>query len=287
MARTDWPAPAKLNLFLHVVGCRADGYHRLQTVFQFLDYGDTVTVEPRDDGAIRVHHRLDGLDPEQDLVVRAARRLKEATGHTGGADLTVTKRLPTGGGLGGGSSDAATTLVALNRLWGTGLDQAALAGIGLGLGADVPVFVHGRAAWAEEVGQALTPVELPEPWFLVVVPPVSVSTAAIFADPELNRDMAPITMEDFLAGRGGNALEAVVAAREPEVAEALEWLANFAPARMTGSGACVFAAFDQRREAEAVAARLPARWSGFVARGSNGSPLLDGEWTDYWGVAKR
>lgn len=285
--QTDWPAPAKLNLFLHVVGRRADGYHRLQTVFQFLDYGDTVAVTPREDGAIRIHHRLAGLDPEQDLVARAARRLQEATGHPGGADLTVTKRLPAGGGLGGGSSDAATTLVALNRLWGTGLDEEALAGLGLGLGADVPVFVRGRAAWAEEVGEALTPVELPEPWFLVVVPPVAVSTGAIFADPELNRDMAPITMEDFLAGRGANALEAVVAAREPEVAAALEWLGAFAPARMTGSGACLFAAFDQQHEAEAVAARLPARWSGFVARGRNRSPLLDGEWTDYWGVAKR
>ncbi|MFW6191573.1 MAG: 4-(cytidine 5'-diphospho)-2-C-methyl-D-erythritol kinase [Thiohalospira sp.] len=284
---TDWPAPAKINLFLHVVGRRADGYHRLQTLFQFLDYGDTVTVSPREDGAIRAHHRLEGLDPEQDLVVRAARRLQAVTGTTRGAELTVTKRLPAGGGLGGGSSDAATTLVALNRLWGTGLDEAALAELGLGLGADVPVFVRGRAAWAEEVGEALTPVDIPEPWYLVVVPPVAVSTAAIFGDPQLNRDMAPITMEDYLAGRGTNALEAVVAAREPEVAEALAWLRAFAPARMTGSGACLFAAFEQRREAEAVAARLPARWAGFVARGRNRSPLLEGEWTDYWGVAKR
>ncbi|WP_093428556.1 4-(cytidine 5'-diphospho)-2-C-methyl-D-erythritol kinase [Thiohalospira halophila] len=287
MTPTDWPAPAKLNLFLHVVGRRPDGYHRLQTVFQFLDYGDTVRVTPRTDGAIRIHHRLEGLDPEQDLVARAAHRLQTATGATQGADLTVTKRLPAGGGLGGGSSDAATTLVALNRLWETGLDEEALARLGLELGADVPVFVRGQAAWAEEVGEALTPVELPEPWFLVVVPPVAVSTAAIFADPELNRAMPPITMDDYLAGRGGNALEAVVAAREPEVAAALEWLGAFAPARMTGSGACLFAAFDQQPAAEAVAARLPTRWSGFVARGCNRSPLLDGEWIDYWGVAKR
>ncbi|GAB4291103.1 MAG: 4-(cytidine 5'-diphospho)-2-C-methyl-D-erythritol kinase [Thiohalomonadaceae bacterium] len=274
-SHAPWPAPAKLNLFLHVTGRRADGFHLLQTVFQFLDYGDVLHFTVRDDGVVRRVSELPGVAAEADLVVRAACLLQAEAGCALGVDIAVEKILPMGGGLGGGSSDAATTLVALNALWRLGLDEDRLAALGLRLGADVPVFVRGRAAWAEGVGERLAPVDLPEPWYLVLVPSVSVSTAEVFGAPELTRDCPPITIRDFLAGRGGNVCEPVVRARFPAVAEALDWLGRFAPARMTGTGCCVFAAFADEEAARAVAARLPAGWRGFVARGRNRSALLE------------
>lgn len=270
-----WPAPAKLNLFLHITGRRADGFHLLQTVFQFLDYGDALHFTLRDTGMVRRISDLPGVDAEADLVVRAARLLQMETGCRQGADIGVDKHLPLGGGLGGGSSDAATTLVALNALWRLGLTTEQLAELGLSLGADVPVFVHGRAAWAEGVGEKLQAVDLPEPWYLVLVPSVSVATGAVFGASELTRDCQPITIRDFLAGMGGNVCESVVRARFPAVAEALDWLGQFAPARMTGTGCCVFAAFAAESEARMVAAQLPAAWRGFVAPGRNRSPLLE------------
>jgi 4-diphosphocytidyl-2-C-methyl-D-erythritol kinase len=271
-----WPAPAKLNLFLHITGRRSDGYHLLQTVFQFLDLSDALRVTPRRDGVVRYLTPLPGLAAESDLVVRAARLLQEETATGFGADLELEKRLPVGGGLGGGSSDAATTLVALNQLWGTGLTAAELASLGLRLGADVPVFVHGHAAWAEGVGDRLTVVALPEPWYVVVVPPCAVATAEVFAAPELTRDCRPLTIESFISGQVDttNVCEPVVCRRYPAVAEALVWLTRYGVARMTGTGACVFAAFKARGAAERVLNQLPRGWRGFVARGMNRSPLL-------------
>ena len=274
-AAAPWPAPAKLNLFLHITGRRADDFHLLQTVFQFLDYADVLHFTVRTDGAVRRLSELPGVAAEGDLVVRAARLLQTETGCRLGADIRLEKRLPMGGGLGGGSSDAATTLVALNALWQLRLPVERLAALGLTLGADVPVFVRGQAAWAEGVGERLEPVDLPEPWYLVLVPPVGVSTAAVFGAPELTRDCPPITIRDFLAGIGRNVCEPVVRARFPAVAAALDWLAHFAPARMTGTGCCVFAAFAVESAAREVAAQLPAGWHGFVARGCNRSPLLE------------
>jgi len=265
-----WPAPAKLNLFLHVTGRRADGYHDLQTVFQLLDRGDELHFGVRDDGRIRRRRPLAGVADAHDLCLRAARLLQTATGARHGADIELVKRLPLGGGLGGGSSDAATTLVALNALWGTGLRPDELATLGRRLGADVPVFVHGRSAWAEGVGERLTPLTLAPRWYLVLFPECHVATAEIFDAPELTRDSKPITIPDFLAGRTRNDCEAVVAARYPQVAEALRQLAR--AGRMSGTGACVFAAFD---DAAAARRALPAGWRGLVARGVDRSPLLD------------
>jgi 4-diphosphocytidyl-2-C-methyl-D-erythritol kinase len=273
LSSAPWPAPAKLNLFLHITGRRPDGYHLLQSVFQFLDFGDEITIEVRDDGAIHRLNELPGVAPEQDLVVRAARLLQQQTGCTLGADIRVEKRLPMGGGLGGGSSDAATVLVALNRLWGVRLPLDELARLGLQLGADVPVFVHGQAAWAEGVGEILQPVELPEPWYLVIIPPVEVSTAKIFSDPQLTRECPAIKIRAFLAGDGENVCQPVASRHYPEIAQALAWLGHFAKAKMTGTGSCVFAAFDTRGEAESVYRQLPADWQGFVAKGSNRSAL--------------
>jgi len=270
-----WPAPAKLNLFLHVTGRREDGYHLLQTIFQILDYGDELWFEPRQDGELRPSYQMPGVNPENDLIVRAARALQQHAACPLGADIHLDKRLPMGGGLGGGSSDAATTLVALNRIWGLGLSVDELAALGLGLGADVPVFVRGQSAWAEGVGEVLLPVELDEHWFLVVAPPITVSTAEIFSAPELIRDTPAITIRDFLDGHSvGNSLQPVVEERYPPVKQALNWLKGHAQARMTGSGACVFARFDSREQAQQVLDQLPGEWQGFVARGVNRSPLL-------------
>ncbi len=265
-----WPAPAKLNLFLHVTGRRADGYHELQTLFQLLDHGDALRIAPRDDGRIVRRNPLVGLAEEDDLCIRAARLLQRETGCREGAEIGLDKRLPMGGGLGGGSSDAATVLVALNALWGTGLAVADLAGLGVRLGADVPVFVHGQTAWGEGVGDRLTPLAVASRWYLVLVPPCHVSTAEIFKAPELTRDSEPITMPDFLAGRGRNDCEPVVMARHPEVADALRLLGG--AGHMSGTGACVFAAFDDPRAAHDA---WPEGWNGFVARGVDRSPLLD------------
>lgn len=270
-----WPAPAKINLFLHITGRRPDGYHLLQTVFQFLDYCDYLSFKLRDDGAIRRSSPLPGIDPEADLTVRAARLLQRHAGVAQGVEISLDKRIPLGGGLGGGSSDAATTLWALNCLWNLDLSPDTLAALGLQLGADVPVFVRGRAAWAEGVGEILTPLPLEEPWYLVLMPEVQVPTAAVFAAPDLTRDSDALTIDGFLSGdHGVNVCEPVVRARYPRVGEALDWLSRYAPARMSGTGACVFARFAEREAAEAVRAQLPAGWRGFVTKGCNRSPLL-------------
>jgi len=270
-----WPAPAKLNLFLHITGRRPDGYHLLQTVFQFLDYQDELTFTLREDDRINRTGNYAQIKPEDDLVVKAARLLQQGSASPLGVDIQVHKRLPMGGGLGGGSSNAATTLTALNRLWGLGLTLEKLAEIGLGLGADVPVFVHGNAAWAEGVGEKLTPVSLPEDWFIVVSPEINISTAEIFHTTDLTRNTPAITIRDFHAGAGRNDCEEVVRKAYPEVADVLDWLGKKAPARLTGTGACIFAALRTEMEAREVLQELPEPWQGFVARGTNRSPLLD------------
>ncbi len=267
------PAPAKLNLMLHILGRRADGYHELQTLFQFLDYGDELTFRPRADGQIRLHTDLPGVDHDSNLIVRAARLLQTRSGCAQGADIELSKHLPMGGGIGGGSSDAATTLLGLDHLWQTHLGEDTLAEIGLALGADVPVFVRGRAAFAEGVGERLQPVELNEPWYLVIAPQVSVSTAEIFSDPELTRNTPAITVRSLLAGGGHNDCQPVVERRYPEVRNALSLLNKFVPARMTGTGACVFGSFPNKGEADKVCRQLPADLPAFVAQGRNISML--------------
>jgi 4-diphosphocytidyl-2-C-methyl-D-erythritol kinase len=273
MSWTWWPAPAKLNLFLHVVGRRADGYHDLQTLYQLIDLRDTIGLEPRVDGGIERVEGLANVAPEQDLAVRAARLLKEATGCPLGAGIAVRKRIPAGGGLGGGSSDAATVLLVLNRLWGLGLGVDDLATLGVRLGSDVPVFLHGSSAWAEGRGELLEPVELPERWYLVIQPRVAISTAEIFQAPELTRNSPLITIRAFFHAGSRNDCEPIVRRRYPEVDAVLRWLAQRAEARMTGTGACVFAGFDSAADAEGVAAQVPDEWQRFVARGLNRSPL--------------
>jgi 4-diphosphocytidyl-2-C-methyl-D-erythritol kinase len=275
-----WPAPAKLNLFLHVVGKRPDGYHDLQTLFQLIERCDRIGLAARDDGRIVRGQGLAGVPAEQDLAVRAALALQRHTGIALGADIQVIKHIPVGGGLGGGSTDAATVLLGLNRIWRTDLALPELAKLGLALGADVPVFVHGCTAWGEGRGERLSPVELPERWFLVVHPGVGVSTAQMFQAPELTRNSPLITIRAFSEGDTANAFEPVVCARHDEVAQALEWLrsqidSRNSPiaARMTGTGACIFASFEHAADAERIAARVPDRWNSFVARGLNRSPL--------------
>ncbi|EXF44793.1 4-diphosphocytidyl-2-C-methyl-D-erythritol kinase [Pseudomonas sp. BAY1663] len=267
------PAPAKLNLMLHVLGRHADGYHELQTLFQFLDHGDELSFSLRDDGQIRLHSDLPGVDHDSNLIVRAARLLQRESGCALGADIQLLKRLPMGGGIGGGSSDAATTLLGLDRLWRLDLGEDRLAELGLSLGADVPVFVRGRAAFAEGVGERLQPVELPEPWYLVIAPQVSVSTAEIFADPELTRNTPAITVRSLLAGGGRNDCQPVVEKRYPEVRNALSLLNKFVPASMTGTGACVFGSFPNEGEADKVRRQLPDTLPSFVAQGRNISML--------------
>jgi len=273
MTESFWPAPAKLNLFLHVTGRRADGFHDLQTVFQLIDLCDRIGIARREDGEIV---RLDGptdVPAESDLTVRAAQALKAASGTVFGADLRVLKKIPMGGGLGGGSSDAATVLLALNRIWGTGASIDDLARIGLALGSDVPVFVRGFSAWAEGRGERLSPIELPERWFVVIHPGTSVATSGIFQATELTRNSPVITIRAFFDSGGRNDCEPVVRSRFPEVAAALDWLARFKPARLTGTGSCIFAACERAIDAERIAARVPDRWRSFVARGLNASPL--------------
>lgn len=271
-----WPAPAKLNLFLHVVGRRPDGYHLLQTVFRFLDIGDTLTFAPRSDGAIILRTPLPGVPPEDDLTVRAARSLQAATGTAQGAEISLVKRLPMGGGLGGGSSDAATVLLALNHLWGSGLTSAELQRLGLALGADVPIFIHGHAAFAEGVGERFVDVDLPPAWYLVLVPPVAVPTAQIFKSADLRRDTPPIAAQDWRSGMGGNDLEPVACALYPEVQRHLDWLRQFGTARMSGSGACVFAEFADEAAARHAHSILPPAMKGFVARGLDTHPAHAG-----------
>lgn len=268
-----WPAPAKVNRFLHIVGRRADGYHVLQTLFQFLELSDRLYFMPRRDNRILRHGGLPGLDAEQDLCVRAARLLQARFGLRGGVDIRIDKRIPAGAGLGGGSSDAATTLLALNHYWRLGMRLGELADLGLSLGADVPVFVHGRASWAEGVGERLTPVEPDEPWFLILVPACRVDTRAVFTDPDLTRDTQPLRICAALPEGAGNDCEAVVFRRYPEVAEAAHWLSQHARPRMTGTGCCVFAAFPDQARAAAVLAQRPPVLAGFISRGCNRSPL--------------
>ncbi|MBV8874672.1 4-(cytidine 5'-diphospho)-2-C-methyl-D-erythritol kinase [Phytobacter diazotrophicus] len=276
---TRFPAPAKLNLFLYITGQRADGYHTLQTLFQFLDYGDTLSFEPRTDGVIRLLTPVEGVPDEENLIVRAARLLMQQAQKTGrlpagsGADIQIDKRLPMGGGLGGGSSNAATVLVALNHLWHCGLSVDELAELGLALGADVPVFVRGHAAFAEGVGEILTPVEPEEKWYLVAHPGVSIPTPTIFRDPELPRNTPKRSIETLLKCEFSNDCEVIARKRFRKVDEALTWLLEYAPSRLTGTGACVFAEFDTESAALQVLEQAPAWLRGFVARGVNLSPL--------------
>jgi 4-diphosphocytidyl-2-C-methyl-D-erythritol kinase len=274
-----WPAPAKLNLFLHILGRRADGYHELQTCFQFVDLCDEVSIEARADGRILRVVEVAGVAEDADLCVRAAKALKAASGSPMGAAIGVLKRIPMGGGLGGGSSDAATCLVALNHLWKLGWSTDALAALGLSLGADVPVFVRGRAAWAEGIGERLTPLYPPvapiETNYLILKPKIGVGTAEVFRDPELTRNSAPITISGFLASGGRNDCESVVRRRYPEVARALDWLSVFGSARLTGTGACVFLDCKTMERGREIVHKLPPGLEGFLARGLNDSPLRE------------
>lgn len=277
-AQLTLPAPAKLNHMLHIVGRREDGFHSLQTLFQFIDLNDHLTLAARDDGDIQLTQAVSGVNHDDNLIVRAARLLQRHSNTLLGATLAVNKQLPMGGGLGGGSSNAATTLVGLNHLWQLNLSLEELARLGLQLGADVPVFVHGHSAWAEGIGEQLTSVTLDTPWFVIIHPGISVSTPGIFQDPQLTRDSRPITMARALQGGAPewrNDCEAVVKERYPPIAEALDWLAQHAPSRLTGTGACVFAAFESQQTAQAIAQLASPHWSTWVARGLNTSPLHD------------
>ena len=273
----DWnsiyPAPAKLNLFLHVVGRRADGYHLLQTLFRLIDHGDHLRFSPRQDGQLRLLNPLPGVPPESDLTLRAARLLQVETGCRQGADIHLEKHLPMGGGVGGGSSDAATVLLALNHLWQLGLPRQRLQEIGLRLGADAPVFLFGRNAFAEGVGEDLQALDLPPAWYVVLEPPVQVPTALIFSAPELKRDTPSIRAADWHPGFGGNDLQAVAVARFPVIDDYRHWLGQYAEARMSGSGACVFAEFSDEASARQVLDRLPAGMRGWLAAGLAEHPL--------------
>ncbi|MFP5425883.1 MAG: 4-(cytidine 5'-diphospho)-2-C-methyl-D-erythritol kinase [Gammaproteobacteria bacterium] len=273
MDKLTLPAPAKLNLWLHIIGRRADGYHELETVFQFLDYADHLTFAVRDDGQVRLQTAINGVDHDSNLIVRAARQLQAQSGCTLGVDIWLDKILPMGGGIGGGSSDAATTLLGLNHLWQLGWDAERLAQLGLSLGADVPVFVHGHAAFAQGVGEQLTPVDPEQPWYVVLVPQVSVSTAEIFSHPQLTRDSLPLKMRPVPEGNSRNDCQPVVEQSYPEVRNALNLLGKYTEARLTGTGSCVFGAFPSKAEADKVLALLSETQTGFVAKGSNISML--------------
>lgn len=268
-----WPAPAKLNLFLHITGRRADGYHLLETVFQLLDWGDTLDFRVRDDGVITRLNDVPGVPEDEDLVLRAATALQRRAGVSLGADIRLHKSIPMGGGVGGGSSDAATALLVLNHLWSAGLSLQALSDIGAQLGADIPVFVQGRSAWGEGIGDDLRPVDLPARWYLLVHPGVHISTAELFQSNLLTRDCEMSTMADFIDGSCLNVFESVARQLYPEVGAALDWLDGHVPgkSRMTGTGACVFAEVDNERDALELLPLLPASWRGWVAKGVNRS----------------
>lgn len=271
------PAPAKINLFLHITGRRADGYHQLQTLFQLLDYGDRLDFQRRNDATITLNPVHPAIAEKDNLVYRAAKALQQQAQqqnptHHYGADIHLTKRLPLGGGLGGGSSDAATTLIGLNQLWQLGFSREKLAAIGLKLGADVPVFIHGRTAWAEGIGEILSPVDMADCWYLVLVPDVEVSTATIFSHQQLTRDARAITIRAFLGQGGRNACQPIAEKLYPEVKTARKWLEQYAKVRMTGTGACIFASFEDEAQARQILADVPQRWQAFVARGVNHSP---------------
>ena len=268
-----YPAPAKLNLFLHVIGRRGDGYHLLQTAFRLIERCDWLRFSPRTDQEVKLSRPLPGIAEADELAVRGARLLKETVGSKQGVNIEIEKNIPIGGGLGGGSSDSATTLAVLNRLWRLDLPQEKLASLALSLGADVPFFLFGGNAFAEGIGERLAPLELPPAWYVVLAPAVSVSTRAIFAEPELTRNSKTIKMSGFSAGFGRNDLEPVVCRRYAQVAAHLEWLKQFGDARMSGSGACVFAEFSNEREARSVLSRMPAEMRGFAVRGLDRHPL--------------
>ena len=279
---SQWPAPAKLNLFLRITGRRADGYHALQSVFRILDWGDIVHLRPRTDGMIaRVGAGAEGVDEADDLMIHAAKMLRKETNFSQGADIGIEKRIPMGGGFGGGSSDAATVLVALDRMWGLGMGSERLAALGLRLGADVPVFVHGRNAWAEGVGEILTPIDLPTAWYVVASPGVHAATAALFQTADLTRNAAPAKIAGFLSGSSplgavlGNAFEPVLRRREPAVEAMFAMLARIGTPRLTGSGSGCFVEFADRGSAEAALASLPPGTDAWLARGADRSPLLD------------
>lgn len=267
------PAPAKLNLFLHITGRRADGYHNLQTLFQFLDYSDTLSFNLRQDGEIQLSPEIPAIPSADNLIVRAAKLLQAQTGCTLGADIHLDKKLPMGGGLGGGSSDCATALLGLNHLWQLGLNLDELAALGLSLGADVPVFVRGQAAFAEGVGEILTPTPtIPEPWYLVVCPQVHVNTGKIFSHEGLTRNTPPLNMRTALRQEGRNDCQQVVTMLYPGIGNALNLLNKFSFAKMTGTGACIFSSFGSEAEANRVSDQLPADYVTFVAQGVNQSP---------------
>ncbi|WP_305830360.1 4-(cytidine 5'-diphospho)-2-C-methyl-D-erythritol kinase [Photobacterium leiognathi] len=271
---SQWPAPAKLNLFLYITGQRPNGYHDLQTLFQFVDYGDTLTITPRRDNQILLTPAIEGVKTEDNLIYRAAEALRQAANCDLGADIHIDKILPMGGGLGGGSSNAATTLVALNHLWQTNLSVDELAEIGLKLGADVPVFVRGTSAFAEGVGEKLQPAEPEEKWFLVAKPDISIATVDIFTHPVLPRNTEKRSLDALLRGVYENDCEKIVRSLNPEVDQALSWLLEYAPSRLTGTGACVFSEFNTQEEANAILKILPDWLHGFVAKGVNTSPLM-------------
>ena len=267
------PAPAKLNLFLRITGRRADGYHNLQTLFQLLDYGDQLKITACKNPNIVLTSSLDNIPAEENLIVRAARALKEATNCSWGCEIQLDKKLPMGAGLGGGSSNAATTLVGLNLLWQCGLTQEQLAVIGRQLGADVPVFIAGNSAFAEGIGDQLTPVELPKNWYLVVTPHIKVSTEEIFSHPQLTRNSPPIKIRALLEAQYRNDCQPVVEAMYPQVKQVLQWLQRFPNPLMTGTGASAFCRFDNELSARQAQAEVPQQWSAFVARGTNISTL--------------
>jgi len=279
MSAARWPAPAKINLFLHINRQREDGYHELQTIFRFIDLYDELTFRVTDDRAIAHTDPPAGIDSEKELCLRAARLLQQTCQINKGVQITLHKRIPEGGGLGGGSSDAATTLLALNRLWGANLSRERLAALGLQLGADVPVFLFGKSTWAEGVGEKLTAIKLDPAWYVVIAPETRVTTADIFTHPELTRDSPPITIRAFREGRVGtqlrNDLEPVVRKLYPLVDQALRWLSQFGPSRMSGSGACVFLAVASRAQGEKILSQCPGDWSGFVVQGLDQSPLVE------------
>ncbi|TVL17393.1 4-(cytidine 5'-diphospho)-2-C-methyl-D-erythritol kinase [Shewanella xiamenensis] len=271
----NWPAPAKLNLFLHINGRRSDGYHELQTLFQFVDCCDQLDFRVTDTPELILHSNMSNVVADSDnLILRAAKSLQQSTGYRGGAEIWLDKHLPMGGGLGGGSSDAATTLVALNQLWNTQLSHDELAAIGLKLGADIPVFIHGFAAFAEGVGERLQTVNPAELWYLIIAPDAHVSTAAVFQDPQLPRNTPKLGIDTLLSQPWRNDCQELVVSKYPQVAKALGWLLEYAPSRMTGTGACVFGEFSSQQQALAALAKLPSDMQGFVAKGMNISPLI-------------
>lgn len=276
---SSWPAPAKLNLFLHITGRREDGYHELQTVFQLLDVGDALHFDIVEGGDITRVNDVEGVPAEEDLVVRAAKLLQSHAQCSSGVRIRLDKHMPMGGGLGGGSSDAATTLVALNQLWQLQLPPQELLELAVQLGADVPVFVNGHSAWAEGIGEQLEPIALVEHWgerhYLVVTPSCHINTSELFSLPELTRNCPPITIAGFFRGVGVNVFESVVARHYPAVLEALAWLSDYGKPRMTGTGSSVFVNFDDAASAQQVLAKMPSKWRGFIAKGVDVSPLVE------------